>query len=171
MKKILAVLAAAASLSALPASADVVTHLTETFQSGATFSGTLTFADGYTNLLDAHGVLSGADYGTVDITWSWNRHWNGGLALDLDNNPATLEDRLASGEPPDDYAYTIGLSWIPNQGSLKLVIDPQLPYETGINGVDAAVSFSTSPVPEPATYAMLGLGLAAVAVMAKRRQA
>jgi hypothetical protein len=49
----------ALSLQCNNASANFTTQLNETFQSGATFSGILTFDDGIANLLAVNGTLSG----------------------------------------------------------------------------------------------------------------
>ncbi|MGA9568304.1 MAG: hypothetical protein WBS19_22470, partial [Candidatus Korobacteraceae bacterium] len=47
-------------------------NLNETFASGGTFTGTLTFLSDYSNLTAVTGVLSGGPYGSDSINWIWD---------------------------------------------------------------------------------------------------
>ena len=57
------------SLSAISAHANVVHNLSLDFQSGAQYTGTVTFKDDYSSLLGTQGILSGGDYGTISMGW------------------------------------------------------------------------------------------------------
>jgi hypothetical protein len=68
MKKILTGLVAVALAAAAGvAAADEHIHLNETYASGATFSGDLTFTNGFQMLTGVDGTLSGGSYGTEAI--------------------------------------------------------------------------------------------------------
>lgn len=172
MKKILTGLIAVALASAagIAAAAEHI-HLNETYASGATFSGDLTFTDGFNMLTGVNGTLSGGAYGTDNFSWTW---WAGhGLTTPQNNdgNGATSEDWLMDGSAPDTYSHYIGLSWSAPGGNFQLTLAPDTNvYYAGINAFDAAVSATVSSVPESTNVAMLVAGLGLLGVMARRRQ-
>lgn len=161
-------------------------HLDETFASGATFSGDLTFDSNFDNLLSVTGLLSGGGYGNVPITWTW---WAGTLqapVIHYTGDLSTSQDWLMSGTPGIPTAYTtpgfpefdgtaaydhfIGISWLDPSPTGKLVLDSRnlwfyssvLNNESGHSAVfDAVVDAVVSPIPESESYLMLlaGLGL------------
>lgn len=175
MKKILTALVTAALAAASGvAAADEHIHLDETYASGATFSGDLTFTNGFQTLTAVDGTLSGASYGTDAIGWTWWAAHGVTTPQDDDGNPATSEDWLMDGSAPDTYGHYIGLSWSAPGGNFQLTLTPDTNvYYAGINAFDAVVSATVSgvsPVPESSDAAMLVAGLGLLSVLARRRQ-
>lgn len=169
MKKVLLpFLAAAALFAAVPASATVVTTLHETYASGAQFTGSLTFSDNYVDLLDVDGTLTGGGYGSVHFGWTWFQ----GNSVNANGNAANVEDWLMQGDVIGSYSHFIGISWVPNQSSLTVLLPPDANFNNAsIDYADGAVSASTSNVPEPASLGLMGLGMLAMGALRRRRQA
>ena len=95
------------SVAATQASANITTSIEETFASGAVFTGTLTFADGYAGLFDVSGVLAGGGYGTIPFSWAW---WVGtGYSYPINDTGVSgvYNDWLMDGTP-SSWAHYIG---------------------------------------------------------------
>ncbi len=171
MTKLLGTLAMAGLLVAAGAAhASKTVDLTETFASGAVFTGTLTFSDSYDQFQAVDGVLTGGGYGTVVFDWTW---WigtgNPSVAIDLDGNPATYEDWAMTGSPPADFTDYLGLSWSAPGGVFQLTLVPGTDvYYAGIDDVDPAVGYALSSVPEGGTLPMTVAGLGALALVRRR---
>lgn len=158
-----------AALASTNASADVVAHLHETMQSGATFDGNLTFADDYSALLGVDGILSGDAYGDDYFSWVW-KVGTQQTAGNSTNIAGVRNDWLMDGTFETGYRNYLGLTWNYPAGSLVVNLSPELQtYYAGVSDADRVVSAEVSAVPEPASVALLGLGLAGVAVVRRRR--
>jgi hypothetical protein len=169
LSKPLSLLALSAALACSGAHADVIEHLHETMQSGATFDGNLTFADGYSALLGVDGVLSGASYGSDHMSWTWKLAVQDGITNSTGID-GVRNDWLMDGSFGNGYTHYLGVSWDYPAGALSINLSPALAaYYAGVNGSDRVISAEVSPVPEPASVALLGLGLAGLA-LARRRQ-
>jgi PEP-CTERM motif len=171
MKKLLLALVATCGAAYLPAaSADVIRSVHLDFESGATFDGALTFADGYAGLLDVDGTLAGGLYGTQNINWAWWAGTGQANPQDFDGNAATYEDWLMNGiaggaVATSTYSYYIGVSWY-TTGALTFNLTAPV-YNSGVNSADRITAART--VPEPLTLTMLGAGLIGLALTRRRR--
>ena len=172
MKKRLGALALAGLVAQAGTAGAATINLTETFASGATFTGVLTFSDNYDQFQGVNGTLTGGGHGTITFDWAW---WLGtgqpSIAQDDDGNPATYEDWMMDGSPPDDWANIIGLSWSAPGGKFQLALVPDTDvYHAGFDAFDPVVSYSVSGVPEADSVAMMLAGLAALGVLARRQR-
>jgi hypothetical protein len=193
LKNIKALAACAIMLLGAPAFANVVVHLNETFASGAEYHGDLTFADNFTGLLSANGLLSGGSYG-AGLAMNHVFSGLGAAGTNQTDVAGRRNDWLADG-PDETLTTVIGLVWA--YPSSELVLDLtasnaaflltgfNINYFAGITvfhqgtaiATDAARSYTlgaeqpptTNPVPEPGSVLLLGAGLAAL--IARRRKA
>jgi hypothetical protein len=156
--------------------ADLIYQLDETFVSGATFSGRLTFVDdGYYNtLIGVNGVLTGGAFGPSPdpITWTWYDE-QGGMSVSMGGN--VYADFLMDGTP-GNYQQFIEIDWR-HTGGGNLVLDNSAgtagwilgkTIPNAINYTDQMISYSFTPVaptptPEPATMLLFSAGVAGLA--------
>lgn len=180
MRKLLTIssIVMAASLAA-PAHADVVTGLQLAFASGATWTGTVTFTDGYGKMIDTNGTMTGGPADGKQFTWTWWQGTSQSNPVDYDGDPLTNEDLLMAGVEPNWTDY-IGISWfIGSPGDLPVLNLNPLPngdyanYWRSLNAEqDVIVSGafgSLNNVPEPGSLALGGLALLAAGAARRRR--
>jgi hypothetical protein len=158
------------------ASANVIIHLDETFQSGATFTGDLTFSDAFDNLLAVDGVLTDNPFGPNPdfLTWPFLQ---GSGYNSISMGSGIYADWLMDGTP-SLYMLFIEIDWRVEGGG-NLVLDSSLDSaNTGsianaINYTDPMVSYSFSnvrTVPEPFSVVLLGIGLMGIAGVSRKFQ-
>jgi hypothetical protein len=142
-----------------PVQASFTETLQETFQSGASFSGTITFDSATFTATGVTGTLSGYQYGTTGFV--------GGSATDNINwvfdptfNSSTLplvSTILVDADPNSPSAFgTPGGIY----NSIFVTLDfsnPLAPVFTTTPG-DNSVNLSDAPVPIPATLSLIALG-------------
>ncbi len=177
MKKILLLVTLVCSLALVSYATPLPTlNLNETFASGATFSGTLTFLSDYSNLTAVTGTLSGGPYGTDPISWIWNPGVNfaaaGGYTPNFGGN--FLMDGTTCGVQCGSYSYFVTITWDYSAAPNLLVATPGpiLSAEGGnnVNYTDPLVSGSFSSVaPEPGSLVMFGSGVIGLAGLIRRK--
>jgi len=166
-KRLLMGAAAAALFVAGQARADVLENVQMSFASGATFSGEVTLADDFSEMLAVNGLLSGGGYGSDPIERIWNP------AANYSNGNGNLSNFLVD-EAPDGQANFILLA-INASDPTQLQFTQGVAFANADNTVDygdAMVSGSltaVSQVPEPSRLPLLAAGLAALALVARRK--
>lgn len=165
----------AAALQASSAYASVIVHLDETFESGASFSGYLTFNDDSTNLLAVNGVLSGGDYGTDNIiSWVYNHGSSANPETGIYSDFLMYEsDSKLMYESTPNFSHWIGISWASSMpGQLELINPDNSSYWNQIDYTDMMKSYTvTNAIPVPAAAWLLGSGLLGLMGVARRKSA
>ena len=173
-RTILVAFAVAATMSN-PAAATELLDVTMTFASGATFEGTVTFADDFSSYSAVDGQLFGyqngvyTGVGSTPINWVWTTgNWSTGS-----NN---FSNWLMGPGPQPTYDTYIQLAYN--------YADPaNLTFTSGVSygGTDNTVNYTDAfvrgsfgpveaPVPEPSTWALMLFGFGAVGFGMRRRK-
>jgi hypothetical protein len=150
------------------ASADVINQLNATFQSGATFTGLLTFTDGYNAVTAVNGTLAG---GSLDVSpYAINLVWFG---TPTPVGPGVNADFLMGPVYNNGtQQHYIELDWDTNKTTL--VLDNAYSFygqgylPNAIDNLDQIVSYQATPVPEPSALLLLGPGFAGLVVIRRR---
>lgn len=177
-----------------PVRADVQQYAHLTFQSGATFSGTIDFTSNYTQITGVNGTLYGYQYGTFGysgagsetLSWIWYQGTNfvtsGGnvFGTSLMDGPSGVYTFGPGGyynwvnfsydytNAPNLALATGATFWDGYQYYVPNSVDGDFP-SYGVYS-DPLVSGTVSPTPEPGTLLLLGSGLTALAGIASRRR-
>jgi hypothetical protein len=180
---------ALAFLSVAPSYASFLQTVQETFQSGAVFSGTVTFTDNFSNVTAVDGWLTGGGYGTDHISWIYSPVSTYAASFGAQYG----ENFLMDGTPGLGYNNFIEFTW-DFSNPLNLVIatpaadalnfyggnnigflDPLVsgPGSIGSMSIGAIPIGIPGPipsgVPEPSTLGLLGAGLIGVGLFRRRR--
>jgi hypothetical protein len=153
----IAVSALALALAPAVAHADVTLLVDMHFQSGATFTGDVSFANDYSSVTGVTGTLSGGGYGTDTISWVWE------LGSNYSSGANNFSTWLMDGTGYSDYSHFIQFAY--NYSGA-----PHLTFTSGVSadGTDNYINYGdpmisgTIGAPEPATWALMGLGFAAL---------
>jgi hypothetical protein len=147
-------------LAANSAKAQEVDFVTMTFQSGATFTGTVDFASGYTSVTGVSGVLKGYQYGTSGyvggsssdlIDWVWFPGSN------YSSGPDDFGTFLMDGPQNNYSAFSDWIQFTYNYSSAPALTFANVGvYDTPnyVDYNDPFVSGSISSVPEGGAFSL-----------------
>ena len=167
------ILVAAFALAVSSAKAQVTDDLTMTFQSGATFNGTVTFASDYSSVTGVDGILTGYQSGTEgyvgsgsdNISWIWDPGDN--YASGTDNFGTFLMDGTGSETYGETYWNWIAFTYdYTNAPTLEF---SGVGYGNGVDYDDPMLGGTLSSVPEPSALALLGIGVLSLGFLRCKR--
>jgi hypothetical protein len=162
------VAAAVLALTACSANASVVDIVDMTFQSGATFAGTVTFANDFSSVVGVNGVLTGYQFGDPTYLSSFSDAINTpNTTFPEFTGPGTLGTYLLDGPDPN-YSHFIVFTY-DYSGAPTLTFSSD-GFGNSIDSSDPFVSgsISAAATPLPATWTMLLLGLAGLGFILAR---
>src|SRR5580692_1970970 len=157
------------------AKADNVDNVNLTFASGATFTGTVGFADDFSSITSVNGTLTGYEdgisgftgVGSDSINWVWGLCGNcSGLPGDQFGN--LLMDGTPFGNGFGDYSNFIAFTYdYTNAPDLALDFAGNIGVDVDFD--DFVVSGSIAPTPEPGTMLLSSSGLLGLAGLVRRK--
>jgi PEP-CTERM motif len=169
--RLLAAVSAAILMTPAITQADTIENVTLNYQSGAVFTGTVTFTDDFSEITGVSGTLTGYEFGTTGYTGSGSDDFN--LTLAIVNNSAPGPNSYFFLDGPFDLA-TNEISFAYQYDSSGITLEGGGIGAEDVNNVDYLDEIESgsigSSVPEPATLSLLGLGLGLVAVFATSRR-
>jgi hypothetical protein len=159
------VIALALVLYGTGASATITNQLDATFQSGATFSGLVTFSNSFDSIVAVDGTLTGASSGPSPyaIDWVW-------FGIPISVGPGVNADFIGGDTFNGTSQNIIELDWNTTTRTLDNTYSfygaPYLP--NAINFTDQIVSYQMTRVPEPSTLLLVCGSLVGLAGLKRR---
>lgn len=145
------------------------------FQSGATFSGTVAFANDYTSVTGIDGILTGYDAtdfsyvggdATDHISWVLNPGYN----YNYSSTPNVFATYMFDGTPGDFYSVNNVLTLTYDYTSAPTLVLAAVGDGNSVNYSDLAVSGGLSPVPLPAALPLFAVALLGLTTLANRKR-
>ena len=172
----LAITLAAFTFAASAAKADAIYDINVAFQSGTTFTGTVTFSDDLSTMTGVDGTLNGYTWtpaaltalpttlsGSDHIGWVWPGGCGDGSECLMDSPSQNYVSGVTNPTQDTGFQYWIWLYWNSSTGTPVITSDATDTTEVSFDhngGVNDPMKSSTlTRVPEPATLAMVGSGL------------
>ncbi len=144
------------------------------FESGATFSGTVAFANDYTSVTGIDGILTGytaTDFSYVGgdatdhISWVLNPGYN----YNYSSTPNVFATYLFDGTPGDFFSVNNVLTFAYDYTAAPTLALAAVGDGNSVNYTDVAVSGSLSPVPLPGALPLFATVLLGIAGWAHRK--
>lgn len=145
------------------------------FQSGATFSGTVSFTNDYTAITGIDGILTGysaTDFSYVGGAATDHISWilNPGYNYNYSSDPNVFATYAFDGAAGDFTSVNNQLTIAYDFSAAPNLVLAAVGDGNTVNYTDVQVSGGFSPVPLPGAFPMFAAALAGVATCAQRRR-